>query len=423
MMKAGLLYVSCLLGVVLLFVPAMGQEKTPNDFILFNIDFVDSLNGWMAGEVVLHTVDGGKEWELLRPDSVSLFWDVDFQNLTQGWVVGEHPEGGIILCTSDGGQTWQESFLDMSTSQYEDIMFLDEWQAWAVGRAGAIAHTDDGGLTWQRQESRISGELDYVIFVDTLQGWAVGEETLLLQTADGGKTWTSHESIGGSRKVIFFDSSVGYLLTFTFAGLLKTTDGGQIWFDVSPFGGADTGYDLFFLDTQRGWLVTERGVVRTQDDFESWEGLPGSAGLYRIFFFSDGFRGWGVRGLYGPGFRHTLDAGRTWTNGPITSIDEKPVNPASPRTFVLYQNYPNPFNPQTQIRFEILGAKENIRLSVFDVTGREVITLAEGEFMVGVYSVEWNGHDSHGKPLATGIYFYRLEAGELVQTKKLTLLR
>jgi hypothetical protein len=85
--------------------------------------------------------------------------------------------------------------------------------------------------------------------------------------------------------------------------------------------------------------------------------------------------------------------------------------------FKLDQNYPNPFNPKTDVRFSI-ASFGFVSLRVYDVLGREVATLVEGQKHHGRYEVEWN---AEGFP--SGVYFYRLRAGELVQTKKLLLLR
>jgi uncharacterized delta-60 repeat protein len=101
---------------------------------------------------------------------------------------------------------------------------------------------------------------------------------------------------------------------------------------------------------------------------------------------------------------------------------ESPVSvkaePSSlPEKYELGQNYPNPFNPTTTISFT-LPSKSFVSLKVFDALGREVSTLISEEMPVGTYTRQWNG----GK-LASGVYFYRLQAGSFIQTKKLLLLK
>ncbi|HTO94505.1 MAG TPA: T9SS type A sorting domain-containing protein, partial [Bacteroidota bacterium] len=89
----------------------------------------------------------------------------------------------------------------------------------------------------------------------------------------------------------------------------------------------------------------------------------------------------------------------------------------APGAFALLQNHPNPFNPSTTIRFELAEARE-VSLNVYNAMGQVVSVLASGPRAAGRYSVVW---DASG--IASGVYFYRLEAGNYVATKKLIVLR
>jgi hypothetical protein len=97
--------------------------------------------------------------------------------------------------------------------------------------------------------------------------------------------------------------------------------------------------------------------------------------------------------------------------------DVQPFSFVLPSEYSLSQNYPNPFNPSTTISYQ-LPAQSHITLKVFDVLGREVATLVNGVEEPGYKSVTFDA----GK-LSSGIYFYRLQAGNHVETKKLLLLR
>ena len=88
----------------------------------------------------------------------------------------------------------------------------------------------------------------------------------------------------------------------------------------------------------------------------------------------------------------------------------------SPLEFGLLQNYPNPFNPATQIRYEVLRTS-HVRLVVYDLLGREVAVLVNEQKLPGYHQIQWN------TTVPSGIYFYRLQAGGFVETKKLVLLR
>ena len=93
-----------------------------------------------------------------------------------------------------------------------------------------------------------------------------------------------------------------------------------------------------------------------------------------------------------------------------------------PVEFTLEQNYPNPFNPNTVIRYSIVSPSL-VSLKIFDILGREVKTLVNKEQVNGVYEVNWNGDDELGNKVSTGVYFYRIDAGDFVQTKKMMLIK
>jgi hypothetical protein len=103
-----------------------------------------------------------------------------------------------------------------------------------------------------------------------------------------------------------------------------------------------------------------------------------------------------------------------------TSVDESeaPI-PSAPS---LSQNYPNPFNPETEIRFQ-LPERSHVELKIVNSQGQEISTLANTYFDAGNYIVRWNGTDTSGKNVASGIYFYRLKADDHFDVKRMIVLR
>ena len=104
------------------------------------------------------------------------------------------------------------------------------------------------------------------------------------------------------------------------------------------------------------------------------------------------------------------------------TVNIQPINSEIPEGFSLEQNYPNPFNQSTIIKFYIplwrgVGGR-NVTLKVFDLLGREVSTLVNSNLQPGTYEVSFNANH-----LSSGIYFYRLSAGNFTQTKKLVLIK
>jgi hypothetical protein len=93
-----------------------------------------------------------------------------------------------------------------------------------------------------------------------------------------------------------------------------------------------------------------------------------------------------------------------------------------PTEYALEQNYPNPFNPSTQIGFA-LPTDSEVELSVFNILGQKVTTLALGRLPAGNHTTTWQGTDANGGAVASGIYFYRITANNFVETKKMMLLK
>jgi len=90
-------------------------------------------------------------------------------------------------------------------------------------------------------------------------------------------------------------------------------------------------------------------------------------------------------------------------------------------TTKLHQNYPNPFNPTTTIEFSIQN-ESNIDLSIFNIKGQKVKTLAQNDFKKGSYSINWNGDDESNKPASSGVYYYKLNVNDKTEAVKKCLL-
>ena len=130
--------------------------------------------------------------------------------------------------------------------------------------------------------------------------------------------------------------------------------------------------------------------------------------------------------------RFSGNLGGTFFLDDIRLVAAKPSQPGTavvesrdatiPATLTLSQNYPNPFNPETTIRFDLAQSQET-ELAIYNLSAQRVATLVQGHREAGSYSVRWDGVDDTGLELASGVYFYRLKAGERVETRKLLLLR
>jgi predicted TIM-barrel fold metal-dependent hydrolase len=93
-----------------------------------------------------------------------------------------------------------------------------------------------------------------------------------------------------------------------------------------------------------------------------------------------------------------------------------------PDVFALHNNYPNPFNPVTNITYDIPEVAQ-VTLEIYNVSGQKVRTLAQGQHEPGRYRIQWNATNDYGNPLSSGMYIYRIHAGDFVSVKKLILMK
>jgi hypothetical protein len=93
-----------------------------------------------------------------------------------------------------------------------------------------------------------------------------------------------------------------------------------------------------------------------------------------------------------------------------------------PDEFALYNNYPNPFNPITNIKYDIPEVAD-VRLEIYNIAGQRIRTLVQGQHEPGRYKVQWAAKNDYGRPVASGMYIYRIRAGDFVSVKKLVLMK
>jgi C1A family cysteine protease len=106
----------------------------------------------------------------------------------------------------------------------------------------------------------------------------------------------------------------------------------------------------------------------------------------------------------------------------VSGVDDEDTLMSGPLDFGLSQNHPNPFNSNTNITYSV-SSSGRIKLIIYDLLGKRVKTLADESQLPGNKSLDWDGTDDYGNPVASGIYFYKIVAGEFTETKKMVLLK
>jgi hypothetical protein len=118
-----------------------------------------------------------------------------------------------------------------------------------------------------------------------------------------------------------------------------------------------------------------------------------------------------------------IDGTAAFGQSPYTTVEiEFSSSGVLPLAYLLHDNYPNPFNSNTVLRFS-LAVPTVAQLTIFNIVGQHVRSLVDNELTAGEHEVEWDGSDDSGRPVATGVYLYRLTAGPYDQTRKMLLLK
>ncbi|PLX13221.1 MAG: hypothetical protein C0598_04165 [Marinilabiliales bacterium] len=289
------------------------QNSGVNNY-LFDVHFVSQSEGWIAGNtgLILHTSDGGETWENQQAPANNTYYGIFFADEYNGWACGF---GGKIINTNDGGQTW--SIQNPGSSEFlYDIFFLDENIGWAVGGDGGsypsfisqreILHTTDGGLTWSHQLNQShESPLKSVHFSSMDNGYAVGESGTILHTTDGGQTWAQSISEQSYHMYDVFTTNsntayvIGYYLGLPHVpAIFNTKDGGQTW-NSQTFSEDISLSSIHFSDEMNGWAAGGQNgssaLLKTDNGGESWEYDYPNSGDYLVNVFCfDNAMGWAV---------------------------------------------------------------------------------------------------------------------------------
>ena len=345
-------------------VPYLSSKQTIND-----VYFKDKKDGLAIGEggLILTTKDAGKTWKSLQTNALSGLKSIHFSDKNNGWIVGKD---GAMLNTVNGGDTWSTRFL-FGDGSYNDITFVEGKYGWLVCDYGKILHTKDGGSTWKVQEIFSTSDLNAVHFFDKRNGLVVGNDGLILITNDGGRNWkgryggtTSNlNSINVMDYNVYVAGDDGYIL--------NSTSKGYSWSYYNRITKKDI-HDILFVNERIGWAVGEDGMMlRVELDIKK----PRSS-------MSD-----------------------------FTKSD--PINMKAESEFTAY---PNPINSNGTTFSYSLTSPSHVQISIFDMNGRQIETLFDGEQTEGIHQVNWNVAN-----LPKGTYFSHLTMDGKKEYKKLVV--
>lgn len=376
-----------------------------------DVRFRDGQNGYIVGEhgTLLRTSDGGLTW---TQDSIGInlsFRSIAIPSVNIMYVAGDN---GSLYSSSDQGFNWTQ--VDLGISKHlKGVAFISAQLGWVFGKGGQLWSTTNGGSSWSTVPIDTAIAINALTAVDDRRFTVYREDGTILRTVNAGSSWQIPYASSRSLNAAASLGSLTWVVGDSGTVLISTNAGGS-WSrrDIPSFAHLE---DVFPMGSSKTYVAGERGALfYTTDNGVTWfrQYNADSHDLFGLAFLDS---------------THGIAVGNggviltTTSAGTVTSVP--PPGSQLPSEFLLHQNFPNPFNPSTVIRYE-LPRRADVRLSVYDVLGREVATLANGVQEVGRKEVEWN---SMGK--SSGVYFYRLSmepldgSGKVSMTRKMLIVR
>ena len=348
---------------------------------------------------------------------------------------------GCFVSTDDGG-TWIPRNTGLNVGSVIGIVLYGD-TLWAYGGSSLqkLARTD---TMWTAVSTPVNSACVFASGPVILIGSNVPQ---IRRSTDFGGTW-NQVNLGGSTLVQSFGTGTGAIFAGTDGDVWRSTDDGASWTRVFQSGatqvlgfhshssGIYAGQTASALrSTNNGltWTAAGTGLASgtiTRSITSSGTTLFAATATAGVFTSTNAGSSWTTAnvgltpvGMYSVVvhannvFAGALNAG-IWKR-PVSQFTSVEVIPGSeiPESFSLGQNYPNPFNPSTTIRYG-LPSRSPVTLTVFNALGQKVALLQNGEQDAGYHDVKFDGNN-----LPSGVYFYRLRAGDFVETKRFLLLR
>ena len=319
------------------------------------------------GQGIFRSTDNGESWTEvnngLSDYSVNTIKANSIGYLFAGSVYGAHR-------STDNGENWEMIINGLSYRAVFDLAINPAGYIFAATQNGVYRSTDNGD-SWNRTNSGITASYvnDIIVNIngDVFAG-SQGNNGGVFRSTNNGENWTQVNS-GLTELSIreLTNNSLGDIFTSTNQNLFRSTNNGNEWTEFS------SGITSFSIQSI---TASANGII--------------------------------YAGSFGGGVYKTIE--------PVTHIYND-RNFFDQNCFSLGQNYPNPFNPSTKINYSVLQTSF-VTIRVYDLLGNEIATLVNEAKQVGNYVVGFDGSE-----LSSGIYFYKMQAGNFVDVKKLIMIK
>jgi photosystem II stability/assembly factor-like uncharacterized protein len=308
-----------------------------------------------------------------------------------------------IYRSSDQGTSWVQMNTGLTNLVIYSLAINPAGHIFAATGAG-IYYTENSGLTWI--QTNFTNPTESIAIKSNGYIFAADVSGSVYRSTDNGVSWTNiPNGLSTATIILLAINHNGDVFAASFFGLYKTENDGNSWTHLIPINGMI--HSLVINSIDHIFVGFDGGVSRSVNNGTNWEEI--NAGLTNPHVRSLGIN---IDGII---FAGTYDGGIFRSIESTTAIED--YNHEIVPTFVLEQNYPNPFNPVTNIGFRIAD-RGFVSLKVYDVTGREIVTLVAENLIPGDYQYRWDA-----EKFASGLYFYKITAGSFTKTRKMILIK
>jgi len=364
------------------------------------------------------STDGGNNWYLSNTGGAYYMRNGAIYDSLNFLLVGQSSGSqGLLRRTTDGGNNWfdyvyssSEIFFSFDAASYlnRDTIVAAGTEATTTDQFGKGIRTL-GNNVWNNIFTTSNISPFYDVKYKTKDSISFLQSGVFLTTGNGGLNWASYYMNSGWFVNNFDFQSNGIIYASGEWGeIRKSTDNGINWFNLNANTTRHT-YKIFFTNAQTGWIVGDSGLIkRTTNGGQNWENQNSGTRIFlKSVYFINSNTGFAVG-----------DSGmllKTTTGGVLTGFTGNETQ--VPSAYSLSQNYPNPFNPTTTIKFAVPN-QSSVKITVIDITGKEIETLVNEKLQAGTYQTNWNASN-----FSSGVYFYKITAGEFSETKKMLLVK
>ncbi len=319
-------------------------------------------------------------------------------------------EGGIFASSNDGAN-WIQANLGI-TDPHIYSLAVSGANIYAGTMSGGAFISSNSGSSWTSINNGLTNlwVMNFA-FSGTNMFAATWGGGVFLST-NGGNSWTA---VNSGLPEILFIKPLAVLGTKIIAGTIGegvyiTTNNGSNW-SLSGLTGSDI-LSLIVSGTNIFAGLHAEGVYFTSNNGANWisknQGFPFTPDVYAMITANNYiFSNYYYLGNSGPVYRRSYSE----------IIGIKNITSEIPMSFSLGQNYPNPFNPTTNIKFA-LPKSSIVKITVFDITGKEIETLVNEQLQAGTYETKWNASN-----YPSGVYFYKLTTDGFIETKRMLMIK